>query len=383
MEELIKLSELGFSEVILAPSLLSRFGQIEFKDFFELSKKAKELELDTICEWDILLTENKFSQLLDFFSKTDFEYFKYIDEFRVQDTGVLNYILQNYQQKLQFIAETGNHNLRSLQAFEKIIGNRLSRIILSLELPHSKLKEFTNELSTPTEILVFGRINLFYSPRKLISPYLEKEPDNSKFIEIEVNSEESPHKGFPLIQNSHGTFMMNPKDHCLLENIKDLEEAQISFLRIDLRFDELFQHIELVIGLAKEQSEYHLDQLKEVNKRSLIRGFFGINKTDHQFKKLKNHRIQRLDERYVGEVLDVKKGSYIGFRVKDNAAEITDGTWLELKTPEGKIKRLQIKTLCNSSNDNIKQVLLNQIVYTNHVSGISIRTAVYIAQSSQ
>jgi U32 family peptidase len=379
LNQIKELSQNGFLEVILAPSLLSRFGRTELNEFINLSKFAKELKLNTICEWDILLTENSFSSLLNNISENDF---KYIDEFRVQDTGVLNYLLKNYKQKIQFIAETGNHNLRSLLAFQTIIGSRLSRIILSLELPQNKLKEFSEKLSTPTEILIFGRINLFYSPRKLISPYLDKTEDN-KYIEIEVNSEESPHKGFPLIQNSHGTFMMNPKDHCLLENVKDLEQAGVSFCRIDLRFDDLFKHLNLIVGLANEQEQFRLEQLKSINKRGLIRGFFAINKTDHQFKKLKNHRIQRRDDLYVGEVLDVKKGAYIGFRVKDNAEFILDGKWLELKTPEGKIKKLQIKRLCNSGQDNIKQVSLNQIIYTNHVSGISIRTAVYISQDPQ
>ncbi|MBT7610533.1 MAG: hypothetical protein HN576_12310 [Bacteriovoracaceae bacterium] len=367
----------GIDEIILAPLILSRFGRLTMTYFIELSKYAKQLGFNISCEWDILLTENSFKELLSKISTQDF---KYIDEIRVQDTGVLNYILKHYTQKIQFLAETNNHNLNSLLAFEKIIGPRLSRIILSLELPLDKLQEFSTKLNTATEITVFGRINLFYSPRKLISPYLNGNDEN-KTIEIEVNSEESPHKGFPLIQNRHGTFMQNPKDHCLLENITDLESAKVSFLKLDLRFDESFKKLDLILKILKNKDvENNLNRLKIMNKRPLIRGFFRINKTDHQFKKLKNLRIQRTDKNYIGEVLDVKKGLYIGLRVKDNASAILLGGWIELRTPEGKVKKLQIKSLKNSSNEDINNIYINQIVYINHVSGISIKTAIYFSQ---
>ncbi len=374
----MSIKERGGEEVILAPSLLSRFGSLNLDDFFTLAKLAKNNKLKTICEWDILLDERQFQKVRLEIQRHSFAE---IDEFRVQDMGVLGYVFKNFNQKIQYIAESSNHNMNSLIAIENYLGQRLDRMILSIELPIDKLQEYSKRLSVPTEVLAFGRIQLFYGPRKLLDPLFPKKnkKDNGP-IEMEAHSQESPHRGFPVIQNSHGTFMMNPKDHCIIENSKELLASGIAYLRLDLRFDDSFQSLPLLLSIMKNPSVDLMNQLRELNPRPLIRGFFRVNKTDHQFVKLKNHRIQRRDPYFVGEVLDVKKKSFIAIRLKGHANEIEVGSWLEFHTPEGKIKKLQLSFLCNSKNEKILTPLLGQVLYINHVSGVSVRTTVYLCK---
>ena len=69
----------------------------------------------------------------------------------------------------------------------------------------------------------------------------------------------------------------------------------------------------LCANWPKKPSKALYQDLKERSKRPLIRGFYRLNKTDHQFPKLKNYRIKRKDKCYLGEVLDVKKGEYFGY----------------------------------------------------------------------
>ena len=122
INQLKKVKDLGLCEVILSPAELSRFGQVDLLTCLQLAKEAKRESLKVILEWDILLTEKKFTALKDFIRPFNFEN---IDEFRVQDLGVLNYIHSKHSQKIQFIAETGFHNLKSIKTLENFLGPRL------------------------------------------------------------------------------------------------------------------------------------------------------------------------------------------------------------------------------------------------------------------
>lgn len=383
--ELETLNSLGGEEAIISPLLISRFGTLELDDSMDLAKKCRVKGIMPICEWDILPTDKEFKTIT---GQLPTNFFDHFDEIRVQDTGVLNFLLRETKHPIQWIAETAHHNLHALKAMEKYIGKRLSRLILSLELPLDKIGTFTKELQTPTEILGLGRILLFYTPRKLVSPLMDQNKKVDR-IEITANSEESPHRGFPVMQNAHGTFMFNPKDHCLLEYGDKLLNLGLSHLRIDLRHDFdflLFSAIHQGFSVLQEEENGDLNWVREVKEncpRPLIRGFASVNKTDHQFIKLKNHRIARTDKNYVGQVLDVKKGSYIAIKVKDNMDKVKLGTSLQLRTPEGKLKDVKLTKLKSSNGENTQNVSGEEIVFINHVGGVSVRTAVYLSHSKQ
>ena len=69
--------------------------------------------------------------------------------------------------------------------------------------------------------------------------------------------------------------------------------------------------------------------------------------------------------------------SILGIRVKKNADQLSIGKGLDLHTPEGKIKKLKIQKILNSSGEEKLSVSNHQIIYLNHVSGVSIKSAVY------
>ena len=60
LNDLNLIKDQGLQEVILGHQDFSRFGKLKTEDFFEFSKRAKELGLKVIFEWDILMTENTF-----------------------------------------------------------------------------------------------------------------------------------------------------------------------------------------------------------------------------------------------------------------------------------------------------------------------------------
>ena len=247
----------------------------------------------------------------------------------------------------------------------------------------SIISEYIKELDVPVEILVAGRILLFYTPRNLISPYiLDHDDDKTKAAlessyELEGSSEESPHKGFPLLENLHGTFMFNTKDQFLLDHCSELLEMGLGTARVDFRHIEDTSFLTKAVNAIKSPLPTTIHPLKDDYPNTIIRGFFHVNKSDVLFKKLKNQRTLRSDENYIGDVLDVKKKKHLGIMIKSKDISLNVGESLTLRTPDGKVKDLVVTELRNSSGENINTASMNSIAFINHISGISVKTRVY------
>jgi putative protease len=347
----------GISEIIVSCKELSRFHQNDLETLLALTNVILKHKGKAILEWDVLYPENTLAQAMNVFLKLPLHDFSAI---RVQDPGLIYLIKNQYSWlPIQIILETGNHNLVALQKWEEYLGPQLERLVLSNELSREHLKSYTVLLKTPIEVLVFGRILLFYSPRKLLSPL--GEGDNSAL----GTSEESPHSGFPIIENMHGTFMFNVKDLSLMDHLDELDEMGIHAGRLDLRFDN------------------SIDQISNLEKfsgpRPLVKGFYQINKTDILFSKLKNKKTNRTDENFLGVVVDVERDHGIAILVKHKSFQRTENTGFKIITPEGKEKVLQRFFLHNSAHQVVDQAQEGEIIICTYISGVSVKSQVYLS----
>ncbi len=370
--------EAGLNEVILGCYELNRFSKESIDQLNKNLSQAKNLGLKTILEWDILISENDFEVKIDQFKEIHLED---VDAIRVQDAGVLEFCLEQTNLPLQFIAETGNHNITGLKKWEDYIGDRLERIILSSELNNKLLTEYKEKLNCDLEILAVGRILLFYSPRKLLNHLLPEDDEyrmksltGEDFIEALGESEESPHKGFPVIENKHGTFMFHIKDLFLLDKKEELKNTNIDFCRIDLRFETDNSFLMKVHN--KFETNYLPDELKSDYGKDIIRGYFQVNKSDVLFKKLKNYRIQRKDESYIGEVTEIAKSDYMAITIKGKVKLKVDDQ-IKLITPEGKEIFTKVFFVKNSNYEDISERTFNELALVNYVGGVWPKSQVY------
>lgn len=366
-------------EVIVGTSALSRYSELDLDGLLELVSLNQQYKLPLVLEWDVLQQESLFQKNKELIARLPLYEFKAI---RVQDPGALNLVKENYPWlKVQLILENGNHNYVGLSRWSEFLGDQLERLVLSNELSREHLSRYASELKTGLEVLVYGRILLFYSPRLLLSPLKKEEiqKDLSKNIEGFGTSEESPHAGFPLIENRHGTFMFNVKDLYLLDHLEELKSLNISAARFDLRFDESFKHLEAALDLYYGRVSHNdLGMIKSEHARPMIKGFYNINKTDVLFTKLKNKRIQRQDDNYVGEVVDVERDQQIALVVKSKSLKIRPGNEIQLVTPEGKTKTLAIKTMTDTKKLELESASTNEIVLLPFISGVVAKTQVYL-----
>ncbi len=364
------------SEFILEHAQLSRFGQMDTSQINHAAALLKDSGFNVSLEWDILMSETLFDKKIDVLKAIDLSHF---DSIRAQDPGAIEFVLNHLECHLSLILETGNHNLVGIKNWIAHCQGRVDRVILSVELDKKTLSHYSQNLETPVEFLGLGRILIFYTPRNLLSALLPEDDEKKKvrlisneFLTATGESEESPHKGFPLVENRHGTFMFHIKRLNLLDSLKDLEDCGISFVRVDTRFDEK-NHLDLILKTfeSKDASEF-----KAAYGFDSIRGYFNINKTDVLFKKLKNSRLQRKDESYIGEVLETNKGNYMAIIVKKNTLSLGDE--LKFVTPEGKEMSCKVFELKNSKGESIEKSSKGELCLMNYFGSVWPKSQVYL-----
>ncbi len=370
--ELNVLKDQGFSEVILGHRKFSRFGKLTTAEFEGVVTRAQELGLRVVFEWDILMTENLFQDLI----KEIPPLLENVSALRVQDHGALEWAYENTTLPLQFIAENGNHNLLGLETWTHYTQGRMERIILSIELPKNTIEEYVSKLKVPCELLGFGRILLFYTPRSLLAPLLKEGVAYNQELSAVGASEESPHKGFPILENQHGTFMFHIKEFSLIEFAQELSQMGLSFMRIDGRWAD-FSFVSRTAALMRNFDTEAFEALKKDYPQDLMRGFYLVNKTDVLFPKLKNHRLQKREGDYLGEVLEAEKGSHLAILVK-HPEGLKRSDHLKFIHPEGKVFEASIYSLRDGGLSETDKVSPHQIALIQFVGGVWPKSHVFL-----
>lgn len=370
LEQLQTLVDCGVTECLIAGRELSRWGELYLSNMEKIFDHAEQFGINPVLVWDVLMEERKFDHCRKYFDALPA---KLKQRVRVQDLGALEYIRQNYpDSKLQLVVEHGNHNLIGLKAYESYAGEQLERLILSNEIPFEKLKQFRSELRTPLEVLVMGKNLIFYGQRKLLSPLTGEEKD---FIRATANSEETPHKGFSLLENKHGTFMFNTKDICLVTVSEKLQDLSIQYGRIDVWHLESPQLFAATVSQLNEPNEKNLNSFLEIYGEKSHRGFFHVNKSNVLFPKLKNSRLHGGQVNFIGHVLDVKRPDYIAVKLAPGVALPEEGECLNLIHPEGKDTQVKVK------NPRFWSETQKDIILMDYLKGSVIKAALFKASS--
>jgi len=181
------------------------------------------------------------------------------DAFIMADPGLIDLTLENFPEaEVHLSVQANNVNWKSVEFWHK---QGVKRVILSRELSLEEIKEIREKVPTvELEVFVHGAICMAYSGRCLLSNYmahrdpnqgscvqscrfkyklLEEAPDGPKVDLLNKNivleEEMRPGQYMPISEDSHGTYLMNPRDLCLLPYLKDLAEAGVHSIKIEGR----------------------------------------------------------------------------------------------------------------------------------------------------
>lgn len=372
-EEIHTLAGSNIKHVIFSPKQLSRIGTLDLRSINALARQASSCGLHPVLEWDILMRDKEFDQSLKVLNEVDWNIFKSV---RVQDVGALEYFLKTEKKPLiQLNLEAGNRNLEGLKKWKAIVGNRLEKIVLSVELPKQQLANYIKELKVPVEILGLGPILLLYTPRPLLSghePFFDSEK-----LEAIASSEESYHKDFRVFENQHGTLFFHQKDYFLLDKIEELKAVGLDAIRIDLRLTKSVELLSRLTSLLKNFDGQSIEVFKNTYPVKTTRCFYNANATTELFSKLKNTDIQRRDEGFVGDIVEVEKSRHIIVHVRSQKNRLVPRRKYIFNTPEGEKIEREIAELTDLDRNSVQSAQAGDFAIIPYFKFITVGSTLY------
>lgn len=168
------------------------------------------------------------------------------------------------------------------------------RVILARELSLDEIIEIRKNTPKDLEIEVFihGAMCISYSGRCLLSNYMTGRDANRGDCaqacrwKYSIQEETRPGEYYPIEEDGSGTFIMNSKDLCLIDEIDKLIEAGIDSFKIEGRMKTAFYVATVVRSYRqvidayyegnynKEVIDKYFKELQKASHRHYTKGFF-------------------------------------------------------------------------------------------------------------
>ena len=229
------------------------------------------------------------------------EYIKYLDEIGVDaliisDPGIFNIAKENSNIDLHISTQASVTNSHTINFWYNL---GAKRVILARELSLDEIIEIRKNVPKDLEIECFihGAMCISYSGRCLLSNYMTGRDANRGDCahacrwKYALQEEKRPGEYYPIAEDENGTFIMNSKDLCLIDEIDKLIEAGVNSFKIEGRMKTVF-YVATVIrsyrqaidayynGTYNEEvSKKYKDEIKKASHRHFTKGFF-YNKAD-------------------------------------------------------------------------------------------------------
>ena len=352
-------------EVIIPPLRFSRLGNLHIDEAVALAEEVSAASKRAVFEWDVIMSESVARQLKAAFVRVDRRHFAAV---RLCDVGALKFV-RDLGWPVQLNLEGGNHNLRGIRRWIELAGRKLERLVCSFEIDRFRLGKYLPAIGVETELLGLGPIALFYTPRNLLSAALYGADSPAGGLRALAHDQEGGiHRDYRVVEGASGTLMFHAKDLNLLGEARFLADAGLDYMRLDLRHMPPRARAEVYRSLDSPDGYVHT--------RPHTKGLFGTNRSDVLFKKLKNPHLCAKEGDVVGEVVDVRRRSYMGFVCRIGGVSI--GTRLAVETPEGKRRRATVEWLKDFRGGDVGETGEGGLFYMNHVPGTSVRTRLRI-----
>jgi len=190
---------------------------------------------------------------------------------------------------LHLSTQANTCNYASAQAWHDF---GIERIILARELSLSEIEEIKIKVpELELEIFIHGSLCISYSGRCILSDYMTDnrrksnqggcvQPCRWKYSLIEENR---PGEQYEITEDERGTYIMNSKDLCLAEHIKELMEIGIDSLKVEGRTKSLYyvsvisktyrELIDKILNKEKIEILRYVEELKTAGNRGFTTNF--------------------------------------------------------------------------------------------------------------
>ncbi len=258
------------------------FGEKEKERVRELkAKTGKKL----YCTMNILFHEKQIEELL--LMKEEIKTWPF-DAFIVSDIGTVDFLKTNFPEKeLHLSTQASCINSESAKAYYKM---GFDRVILGREASIDDIKRIKDKVpELELEAFVHGAMCMAYSGRCILSAHLAGRSGNqgdcshtcrwNYKLHYALEEEERPGLYYPIEESDGYTTILSSKDLCMIDHVKELEEAGLSSLKIEGRMKSVY-YVAVVtrayrkaLDNAPDLDNYKRD-IFDVSHREFTTGFF-------------------------------------------------------------------------------------------------------------
>jgi putative protease len=167
-----------------------------------------------------------------------------VDAFIVSDPGIIKFInTLGIKKPIHLSTQANTTNLYAVKFWEDL---GIKRIILARELDLKEIENICKNTTIEIEVFVHGAMCISYSGRCYLSNYMTKRDANRgecshpcrwKYFLMEETREG---EFFKVEEDQYGTYILNSKDLCLLEYIKQLKDVGVKSFKIEGRMKSIF-----------------------------------------------------------------------------------------------------------------------------------------------
>ncbi len=292
-QKLIMAIHYGADAVYLAST---RFGLRTFAGNFDLDELKWAVEYAHSNNVKVYVTVNIIPHESDL--KDLPEYILYLEKIGVDavicaDLGVIN-IVRRIAPNLHVHVST-QANITNSESAMVYVNMGVKRLILAREMTLEEIKELRAKIPAEIELEAFahGAMCISYSGRCLLSNFFTgRDANRGACVQAcrwnyeirEINKEQY----YPIEEDTHGTYILNSKDMCMIDHLDQMRDAGISSIKIEGRMKteyyvaNVVNAYRLALDYMKNNKEYLLsDEIRnEVYKsshRDYSEGFFFGN----------------------------------------------------------------------------------------------------------
>lgn len=345
-------------EVVIHAQGLSQQTEITLNEVKNSTLFSTDCNFTTSLQIDLLFSEDQIKAAINHIKEILEEVC--ISSLRIKDLGLLTHFANHSNITLIWLADSHQYNSRSIITWLKSWDDRISRVVLSPQLPLDVIANIIDQSQAiDWELQVLGRLPLLITSRKII------DADN----EFELVSDEPRERTFQTVVNNAGTTFYHHKDLFLLDKIELVEGAGITKASVDVPLMTFIEEQNTIHQILWQRNFSLGEKLRDRWPKSTTHGFSRTNKTEKPINRLKTVQTIARDEKLIGNVVEVVGGEYMLIKLNN---DLVEGEQLKIVTPEGKE---QIVTV--NENTILKNSLSTRLLALKHEKSVTGQSLVY------
>ena len=265
-------------------SLRANAGNFSIEEAEKVRALKEKTGKKVYCTLNILFREKQMEKLLS--EKDEIGSWPF-DAFIVSDIGTVPFLRKNFAEKeLHLSTQASCLNSESVKMYRDM---GFKRIILGREASLDDIRRIKDKVpEMELEAFVHGAMCMSYSGRCMLSSFLTGRSANRgdcshtcrwNYRMYALEEEERKGHYYPIEENDGYTTILSSKDLCMIDHVKELEEAGLSSLKIEGRMKSVY-YVAVVtrayrkaIDDAPDKDEYKRD-IFDVSHREFTTGFF-------------------------------------------------------------------------------------------------------------